>query len=576
MNRRKLGLWALMLVLALAAAACGGGGDTGTATEEPGGDTVTDAATPADGATGAADPTGDDTAVGAEGGEFSVYVGEPESLIPYNTNETEGAEVLNALFSGLVEYELETNAALWGDDAARAAAADITSEDNVTWTITLKEGWTFHDGTPLTAQNYVDGWNFASLSTNAQGNSYFFEIVEGYDDLQAEVDDEGSEVTPPAAEELSGLTAVDDQTIEVVLTGPLSNFPTRLGYTAFYPAHPSLLEDPEAYNEAPIGNGPFQIDGAWEHDQSVRVTRYEDYAGEPAAAEAITFSIYADIATAYNDLLAGNLDVMDSLPPEQLATAEEQFGDRFIETPASSFTYVGFPTYLDEFSDPRVRQAFSMAIDRQPIIDAIFNGSFTPADDLVSPVVDGYREGACGELCTYDPEAAAALLEEAGGIESPITLWFNSGAGHDLWMEAVGTQLQQNLGVEYVFEELQFADYLGRLDNEEITGPFRLGWVMDYPSPENYLKPIHGTDGSSNNTGYSNPEADELITQGDEADTIEEGVEFYQQADDLIIQDMPIIPMWFGLNQGAFSERVEGATVDAFDRINTADITVNA
>ena len=217
-----------------------------------------------------------------------------------------------------------------------------------------------------------------------------------------------------------------------------------------------------------------------------------------------------------------------------------------------------------------------MAIDRQPIIDAIFNGARTPADDMMSPMVGGYREGACGAACEYDPEAAAALLEEAGGFEGTLTLWFNSGAGHDLWMEAVGTQLQQNLGITYEFEELQFADYLGRLDNQEITGPFRLGWIMDYPSPENYLKPIHGTDGSSNNTGYSNPEVDDLITQGDQAATIDEGIELYQQADDLILADMPIIPMWFGLNQGAFSENVEGVLIDPFDRVNTADITVNA
>ena len=589
MNRRWLLMVALLSVFALIATACSsddGGGDDETEdgadvelTEEE--EPATDEEEPAteDEEPATEDDAGDDAADAGGDGRFSIYIGEPESLIPTNTNETEGAEVLHAIFSPLVTYELETNEAQWGDEAPRAMAADITSEDNQTWTVTLKEGWTFHDGTPVTAQSFVDSWNFGALSTNAQGNSYFFgpdvlNIV-GFEDLQGEVDDEGNEVAAPAATEMSGLRAVDDLTLEVELAAPFSGFPTVLGYTAFYPMHPQVLEDPEGYNEQPIGNGPFAMDGPWQHDQLISVSRYEDYAGEPAAAGGIDFQIYAEINTAYNDLLAGNLDVMDSLPPEQLASARDTFGDRFIETPASSFTFIGFPIYDERFADANLRKAFSMAVDREGIISAIFNDTFTPADAYVTPVVDGYREGACGEYCTYNPERAAELLEEAGGWEGTLTLWFNSGAGHEEWMEAVANQLRQNLGIEDIqFESLQFADYLGRLDAHEITGPFRLGWVMDFPLPVNYLGPLHATNGSSNNTGYSNPEFDALIQEGLAADSVEEAIELWNQAEDILIEDMPFMPMWFGLNQGAFSENVEGATVDAFDHINSADIVV--
>lgn len=590
MNRRLLQLLALLAALTLFAAACSSEDGESTEVDEP---TEVDAgaAEPTEPAAAAeptepaepaeetpAEPT-ETEAAAAGGGTFSVYICEPESLVPTNTNETCGSEVLNAIYSGLVTYDLETNEALWGDDDPRAMAADITSEDNVTWTITLKEGWTFHDGEPVTAQSFVDAWNFGALSTNAQGNNYFLTSVlnaVGYEDLQGETDDEGNVVSEPAATEMSGLTAVDDTTIEVELNEPFAGFPTILGYTAYYPAHPSMIEDPEAFNEQPIGNGPFMMDGPWEHDVAINTVRYEDYAGEPAAAEGVEFRIYADLATAYNDLLAGSLDVMDSIPPEQIGTAPDEFGDRFIETPSSSFTYVGFPIYDERFADPNLRKAFSMAIDREGIISAIFNDTLRPADAIVSPVVDGYREGACGESCTFDPATAATMLEEAGGWEGPLTLWFNSGAGHEEWMEAVANQLRQNLGIQDIqFESLQFADYLGRLDNQEITGPFRLGWVMDYPLSVNYIGPLHTTDGSSNLTGYSNPEVDELVDQGLTADTIEEGIELWQQAEDLILEDLPIIPMWFAQNQGAYSENIEGATVDAFDNVNTADITVS-
>jgi ABC-type oligopeptide transport system substrate-binding subunit len=97
---------------------------------------------------------------------------------------------------------------------------------------------------------------------------------------------------------------------------------------------------------------------------------------------------------------------------------------------------------------------------------------------------------------------------------------------------------------------------------------------MDYPSPQNYLEPLHATGGSSNNTGYSNPEVDDLIKQGNAAADVEAGIDLYNQAEDLILKDMPIIPMWFGKVQGAYSENVEGVQISAFTDINTAEITV--
>lgn len=502
--------------------------------------------------------------------EFSVYVCEPEHLLPQNTNETCGAEVLNALFTPLVNFDPVTNKAFWGDDEPDSVAESIESDDQQTWTVTLKDGWTFHNGEPVDAASFVRAWNAGAYSPNAYGNAYFFENIVGYEDLQAPEDG-----TDPPATEMSGLTVVDDRTFTVELVAPFSQFPLTLGYTAFYPLPEAYEDDVDGFEEAPIGNGPFEMEGSWEHNQQIRVSRFDDYPGERANAEAVTFAIYSDVNTAYNDLLAGNLDIMDAIPPERLGDAKAQFGERFIERPSSSFTYIGFPLYEDRFEDVRLRRAFSMAIDRQAIIDAIFNGSFTPAGSLVSPVVAGARENPCGETCTYDPDEAKRLFQQAGGFDGPLTLWFNSGSGHEEWMESVANQLRTNLGIENVrFKSLEFAEYLQLLDNEEITGPFRLGWVMDYPSPQNYLEPIYSTTGSSNNFGYSNERVDALIARGNRAPTVEEGIELYHQAEDLILTDLPNIPMWFGKVQAAHSPSVDSVVIDAFARIDTAAVRV--
>jgi oligopeptide transport system substrate-binding protein len=510
-------------------------------------------------------------AAAADGGSFSMYIGDPENpLVPGNTTETEGGQVVDSLWTGLVEYDPETNEAVY-----TGVAESIESEDQQTWTVKLKDGWTFHDGTPVTAESFVDAWNYTANSENAQGNSYFFANVAGYDDLQAS--ETGG---APAATEMSGLRVIDDQTFEVELSAPYAQWPTTTGYTAFYPLPEAFFEDPEGFGEQPIGNGPFKADEAFVPGQGITLTRYDEYGGEqPANAESVEYKVYTELNTAYTDLQGGTLDIVDTLPPDAIASAEGEFGDRFIETPQGDITSLGFPTYDERFADPNVRKAFSMAIDRQAISDAIFNGTRTPAASFINPVVPAHREDAC-EACELNVEEANRLLDEAGFDRSqPVDLWFNAGAGHEEWMQAIGNQIRENLGVEYQLRgDLQFAEYLPLQDAQGMTGPFRSGWIMDYPVAENFLGPLYSTaalpPAGSNVTFYSNPEFDALLAEGNAADTDEAAIEAYQAAEDVLIEDLPAAPLFYRLNQGAHSENVRNVIIDAFGRVNTAAVEV--
>jgi oligopeptide transport system substrate-binding protein len=561
---RKPAHWLLLLaVFSLLAAACGGGGDTGqdgTGTQ-----------------TGGSEGAASEGAAAGEGGEISVYIGEPENLSPpSNVTETSGAEVLGALYSKLVEVDFEAGTALFGADAPNAVAEDITSEDNTVWTITLKDGWTMHNGEPLTAQNYVDAWNYGAYGPNATTGGYFFSNIEGYNDLQCEeTDDEGNCTKEPEVKEMSGLRAVDDRTLEVTLSEPFSIFPIVLQYTAFNPVPSDFLDDPEKYKEAPVGNGPFKMEGTWEHNQAVRVSRYEEWPGEfNGNVSAIEFRIYAEIDTAYNDLLAGNLDIMDAVPSAQLQAAEQTFGDRFLLEDSANIAYMGYPLYEEKFQDVNLRRAISMAIDREAITQTV-RPDFTPLEGFVPPVIAGAVTDGCGGNCVFNPEEAKAALEEAGGWEGTLTLWFNAGADHEGWVEAVANQLRQNLGIQDIkFESLDFAEYLPLLSDQKVTGPWRLGWVPDYPNPHTYLDSLYGTDASSNYSGFSNEQFDELIQQGESAATVEESLPFFEQAQTILAEEMPSIPLFTTANTGAWSERVSGVDIDLFDQINVTEITV--
>src|SRR5688572_5673469 len=245
---------------------------------------------------GSDEPSGESGTEASDGGEFSIYIGEPERpLVTGNTNESEGSQVVEALWTGLVEY---------GDDSSvqyTGVAESIESDDQTTWTVTLKDGWTFHDGTPVTSKSFVDAWNYTAYSPNAQGNSYFFATIAGYDQLQAP--ESGGE---PAAKEMSGLRVIDDLTFEVELASPYAQWPTVVGYTAFFPLPEAFYADPEGFGKQPIGNGPFKADEAFVDDQGITLTKYEDYSGdEPANADEVQYVVYAEQDTAYTDLQAG-------------------------------------------------------------------------------------------------------------------------------------------------------------------------------------------------------------------------------------------------------------------------------
>jgi ABC-type oligopeptide transport system substrate-binding subunit len=498
---------------------------------------------------------------GASRATVSMYICEPQSLIPQNVTEACGGQVLAALFEPLVEYDPDTSGL-----RMTGVAKSVRSTDNTVWTIELKDGYRFHNGEPVDAASFARAWNAGAYGPNAYGNSYSFENIAGYADLQG---------TKPKAHEMSGLKVLDPLTLQVTLSAPFSQFPLTLGYTAFYPLPKAFEADPQKYGQAPIGNGPYEMDGTWQHDRSIATTRFDGFAGSKARNGGATFTIYSSIDTAYNDLLGGNLDIMGKLPPERLAGARSQLGDRFLERPGSQFTYLGFPLYDTRFRNADLRRAFSMAIDRKAVVDAIFAGAYAPASSVVPPVFPLGDGDPCAGACTYDPAAARKLLHRAGGFTGPLTLWFNSGAGQDKWVEAVSNQLRTNLGIEDVrFRALDFAQYLARIDANGMTGPFRLSWVADYPSAQNYLQPLYATGAPANDFRYSDKRVDALIAAGNAARSAQDSTRYYRDAERLILADMPVVPMWFQKIQAARSERVGNVRIDAFGRVHLADVTV--
>ncbi|MPZ28897.1 MAG: ABC transporter substrate-binding protein [Micromonosporaceae bacterium] len=479
----------------------------------------------------ASDGGGGEEPEGTTGGTLRVFLSEPDSLMPSGANDSESNQVITEIYRGLTKNVIEGG-------VENIIAESIESEDNITWNIQLKEGFTFTNGEPVDADSFIRAWNYAAYGPNAQDGAGFFERIVGFGEMQAD---------PPEAEELSGVTKVDDYSFTVELSAPFVGFPQTVAYQSFLPLAEACLADVDACNEMPISNGPYMLASAWEHDVQVALVKNPDYIGEDTVfADEIIMRIFESSDAAYAAFQGDELDVIDQIPAERLAEAEAQFADGLFQTANNSLTYLGIPFYDERFEDVRIRQAFSLAIDRQAIIDAALGGTQRAASGWVSPLFEGQRDAAC-TTCEYDPERAAALLEEAGGWEGELTLTANAGADHETWMQALGDQLNQNLGIEYTLDVgQQFAEYLATLENQDAVGPFRLGWGPDYALMETYLTHLYATDQSSNYGFYSNPQFDDLVAQGDSAPTEQEAIALYQQAEDILNEDMVTIPLWWG------------------------------
>lgn len=504
--------------------------------------------------------TGGDAANTADANIINVYASEPQkTFIPANINETGGGKPADMMFARLVSFDSKGN-------ASNEIAESVTpNEDSTIYTIKLKD-WKFSDGSDVTAESFTKAWSWSANLTNAMLNSSFFQTIKGYDELQVE--------GLNGDEQLEGLQVVDDKTFTVELSAPDSAFGLKIGYTAFAPLPESFYDDPEAFGENPKDGctGPY-VFSSWEHNSQISMTKNPDYNGNrPAQNEGLNFKIYTSDTAAYADIQAGNLDVMETVPAANTKTFQSDEKVQSYNEAGSVIQTFTIPSDLEHFETGTEegnlrRQAISMAIDRQALVDKVFSGTGTPATDFTSPMTPGYSTDLEGsENLTYDAAKAKELWEQAEAIskfDGQLTFSYNADGGHDATYTAVVNSINNALGstVAATNPMPTFNEFREAVTNRQMTGAFRTGWQPDYPSPENYLVQLFSSsaaDGKGSNDGdYKNPEFDALMDQAAATGDVDEANAIYQQGEEILLQDLPAIPMFYANAYGVASLTVE-------------------
>lgn len=510
-RRTRLASVALIAAGSLVLAACGGGSDE---KGEGGGGGSTDAVITS----------------------FSTQPQNP--LVPTNTNEVGGGNIVDLIFAGLISYKSDGS-------SENEVAESIESKDNKLWTVKIKSGWKFSDGSAVTAKSFVDAWNYGADPANKQLSAYFFYPIEGTDEAGATVD---------GAKTISGLKVVDDTTFTIQLKQPESDFPSRLGYSAFFPLPEAAFKDIEAFGKKPIGNGPYDFKSMQNNVEAVLVPSKTYEGVRPAKNGGVTLKFYENPDTAFSDVQAGNLDVLDQVPPSALSTYQDDNTIQAFNEPGSPNATITIPESLEGFEKGEAgnlrRQAISKAINREEITDKIFDGSRVPSTDFSSPLMPGFTEEIEGQdVLKFDAAEAKKLWDQAEAIEpfkGEFVIAYNGdGPGNKEWVEATVNQIKNNLEIDAKPKAFAtFAELRDEVTNRTIGTAFRTGWQPDYPSIYNYLAPIFGTGAGSNDGDYSNKKFDDLLKQASGAQDEDERYKLLADAQAILFEELPAIPLW--------------------------------
>jgi oligopeptide transport system substrate-binding protein len=535
---------AMGVTIALVAAGCSGGDDDGGST---------------------------DTASAA----ITIDGTQPEvGLIPVNTTETGGGAVVDYLWTGLVSYPAD------GGAPQNAVAESINTTDSKTWTIKIKTGQKFHDGTDVKAKNFVDAWNWGAYSPNGAQNGTFFSDIAGYADVHTEDPDgpEGPKKAPqPTAKTMSGLKVVDDTTFTVTLGAPFSIFATKLGYSAYMPLPDAFFTStPDAFGKKPIGNGPVKF-VSWQDDVEIKLTRFDDYnLADKVKVKDVTVKMYQEDTAAYNDLVSGSLDFQQQLPVSALAgnKYKTDLGERAGEITNPSTQIISFPFYDKRFQSTDLRRAISLSINRAEINDKIFAGTRKVANSWANPLAPGDVPNSC-TVCKFDPEAAKAALAKAGGWTGELVLYYNADASHKEWMEATAQSIKTVLGIDARAEGMPtFAVFRETANAHKFKGMFRSAWQQDYPDVENWIGPLYVTGGSSNDGLFSNAEVDKLYKEGTAAADANAAHAKFAEITKILDREVPAVPMYYYTEQYGVSSRILGAKVTNVGELDLSTVEV--
>ncbi len=482
------------------------------------------------------------------GATLNLPGGEPPTLDPALTQDATSATYIVEIFSGLVTLNQDLEV------APDIADSWELSDDGTTYTFHLRDDAKFHDDKPVTAQDFKYSIERACepATGSVVADTYLGDIVGAQARLRGQAD------------EVSGVAVVDDHTLEITIDSPKAYFLSKLTYPTAFVVDQENVEGPvQPWTDKPNGTGPFRL-AEYELGLKIVLERNEAYYGAPKPAlERVNFVLAGGSAMTMYE--TGELDAV----PVGLADIERVLDpsnplnqELSVTLPMLSIFYIGFNVEKPPFDDQKVRQAFNYAIDKDKYVEVVWKKMQLEAEGILPPGMPGYNENLQGY--PYDPEKARQLIAESKYGDASnlpeITLNVSGGGGAAArQVSAIVEMYKQNLGVDIAIQQTEWATYLWdlRAHRYQMFG-LTAGWIADYPDPQDFLDILFHSESRNNDTVYSNPEVDRLLEAARGEQDFEKRVELYQQAEEMILEDAPIVPLTHDADYWLTKPYVEG------------------
>ena len=534
------------------------------------------ASTPAPEETTPAETTPAETEPAAVANEITVNIAsEPQTIDPALNSAVDGAIMINHMFEGLMRW-VNSGVEVAGSDGTCTSAElgygqaesydKVTNEDGtVTYTFHLRDGIKWSDGQPVTAQDFVFSWQRLVSPETAADYSYMIDCVVNANAIM------NGELEPSEL----GVSAPDDKTFVVTITSDLPYFTELCAFPATFPVREDIVSndqwtyDPATY----ISNGAYKMTSRVTNSEIVMEPNENYYGVADLGPEKITFKLMDDANAMLSGFNSGDLDFIETMPTDEVAGLLAS-GDLKIVDYIGTY-YVCYQTQKAPFDDPRVREAFTLAVDRTYIVEQITQtgqveaGGFVPAGvyDAAGATGDDFRTVGGDYYAPTDAdyeancERARELLAEAGypnGEGFPVvTYLYNTDDAHKAVGEALQSMWQTELGVTVQLDNQEWATFLQtRKDGDYSIA--RNGWIADYNDPMSFLD-MWLTGGGNNDAQYSNAEYDALIQQAKASTDPAERMQLMHDAEDIIIgQDYALCPLYFYTQKYMLADDIQG------------------
>ena len=464
---------------------------------------------------------------------------EPQSLDPQIATGVPEHHIISAVMEGLVLKDRKTLEPRPGV----AKTWDISNNGRV-YTFYLRENAKWSNGDAHTADDYVWSW-WRALQTTL-GNQYAYMLFP-IKNAKRYYDGETSDFSDV------GVKAIDNRTLQVTLTNPTPYFLQLLDHYSLFPVHQATIEkfgraDERgtrwSYEGNLVGNGPYKLE-EWKINRHITVTKNPYYWDEAnVSINSIVFKPVDNAVTEERMFRAGALHVTSSIPADKIAIYQEKSAPELKITPYLGTYFYRLNINTPQLQDKRVRRALGMAIDRKQLVDNITKGGQIPAYTMTPPGTMGYFPES---TLNFDPEAAKRLLAEAGYPNGegfpPIEILYNTNEGHRKIAVALQEMWKNYLNIDIKLLNQEWKVYLAT----ESAGDYQIsrgGWIGDYVDPNNFLD-MFLCNGGNNRTGWCNEEYDRLILEvAPSQSSHEQRLKIFQQAETILLEDMPIIPVY--------------------------------